>query len=370
MQDPPHALKKLRNSLFNSNRQLQHGEKKFAWCVVEALLQFKKVTNGFDPARRVTDDSVHLTAWTKMRVGLAAGVMHEYVAKQIEMDVKPTNNMDQNMINGTVEYIRRVARFYEIMTDTACFKSMDDPRFAELDAIVEWFTVWKKWVDEQVDAAKQLPAATDEEKKAQAAKIKEAKAMFITNEAYEDLCICVHGFKNSAQYLFSEYSFLHVYPRTMSTNSLEAFFALARATGGHDGRVTAKHMLIAHMYFMSMRAYTTHLKRLNTSYVMPTAADLDGDGGGDQNEAGILGDEGGVDKDGDWDVTGSKDWETIEIIGGDGQGGSVGTCRDTAASQARLHDHGFSDLEDEFLVMEYFESMIDCDNFEHIDTFA
>ena len=103
-----------------------------------------------------------------------------------------------------------------------------------------------------MDVAKQLPGGrTKEEKDRQAAKVKEAKTMFIMNEAHEDLRICVNGFKNSAQYLLGQFPFLRIYPRTMSTNSFEAFFALARATGGHDGRVTSKHMLIAHMYFMS-----------------------------------------------------------------------------------------------------------------------
>ena len=68
----------------------------------------KKVTNGFDPIRKVTRDLVHLTSWTKMSVELAAGVMHKDVANQIRMDVKPANNMDQDMISSMVEYIERL----------------------------------------------------------------------------------------------------------------------------------------------------------------------------------------------------------------------------------------------------------------------
>ena len=158
MQDPPHALKKLRNSLFNSNRLLQFRGQKMSWCVIEELLRIKKSTRGFDYIPKIGDDAVHLTSWTKMRVGLAANVMHKDVADKIVMDVKPSGKMDQETIDGTAAYIRRVARFYEIMTDKVAFTSMDDPRFQELDEIVAWFTAWKAWVDEQVGIAKQLPS--------------------------------------------------------------------------------------------------------------------------------------------------------------------------------------------------------------------
>ena len=275
IQDPPHAYKKLRNSFFNKNRTLQFNKLKISWAVIEALLDLKNAKSGLDYLPQLTAAAVKLTSWTKMRVGLAAGVMNQKVANKILLDVVPTISMDEDTIKGTAKYVSTVARFYEIMTDTKAFESMADPRFAELDAILGWFMQWKKWIDEQVGKALALPSSTAKEVEARTTAIKEAKSMFITDEAYEDLQICINGFKNSCRYLFPRYPFMHIYARSMSTNSLEAFFSLARATGGHDGRVTARHMQVAHMYFMSMRAYTNHLKKLNTSYEMPTADDVE-----------------------------------------------------------------------------------------------
>ena len=156
--DPPHLIKTARNCFANSgshkmSRTLWNNGMCLSWMHIVELFRDHCEDRELTVVPKLTQNHVDLTAFSKMRVALAAEVLSETVACALERYVGPHTS-------ETVKFIRIMNKFFDCMNtrnlseaartrnpNKRAYTSVEDDRLAWLTGdFLNYFTQWRKCV--------------------------------------------------------------------------------------------------------------------------------------------------------------------------------------------------------------------------------
>ena len=157
--DAPHLLKTARNCLANSgshkkSRSLWNNGKHISWMHLVELYRDHCENRELSVLPNLTRNHIDLTAFSTMRVSLAAEIMSEKVACALERYVGPHTS-------ETVKFIRIMNKFFDCMNtrnlseaartrneNKRAYTSPDDERLNWLTGeFLDYFTAWKESVN-------------------------------------------------------------------------------------------------------------------------------------------------------------------------------------------------------------------------------
>jgi DNA transposase THAP9 len=156
--DPPHLLKTARNCFSNSgahtnSRQMWYNQT-ISWKHVVQLYDDCCMKSEYRLCPKLTRDHLYLTAFSRMKVSLAAQVLSSTVANALDHVYGET-------CKSTVEFIRIINKWFDIVNvkdlfearnarnpDVAPFTDVNDPRLKWLEHdFLEYLNNWKTAVD-------------------------------------------------------------------------------------------------------------------------------------------------------------------------------------------------------------------------------
>lgn len=156
--DPPHLLKTARNCFSNSFAHTQSRAMWFnqfiSWKHVVQLFEDHCVKSEFKICPKLTKDHVYLTAFSRMKVNLAAQVLSNTVANALEQ-------LYGESCTSTVTFIRMLNKWFDIVNvknlnegrhernpNLAPFTDLNDPRLIWLERdFLQYLDEWKVAVD-------------------------------------------------------------------------------------------------------------------------------------------------------------------------------------------------------------------------------
>ena len=210
LSDPPHMLKKLRNHILSTKRNLQRGDRHI------------KFEHFLDVAERgmtnVHYKHIYLDQRSKMNVKKATQLLSTEVAD----DLMKNSSLDLYETSLTRQYIKKCQAYFEIMNSL----KLEKGDIRQLFSILCWFKKWKKEIKEENRLTKDADCWTK----------------FTPLTTFRDLKRSIRGF--SALYLYTSLNFpdINFVSRTTNQDDVENYFSLQR--GRCPGELTVeKYML-------------------------------------------------------------------------------------------------------------------------------
>lgn len=217
--DVPHLLKCLRNN-FSEDKLWRKGQW-ISWTAVKKLY-YQHKDRTFRKACKLRAEHIELNNFSKMKVYLAAQVMSETVAQNLE-------DLGDPQLTETISFIRMVDRFFDCLNGSNTTKGkyslkpdLNPYTLADSESRFHFLThdvlgEMKKWRQE-VEARPGKFSA------------RERKAMTITDETYQGMVITIHSFIAATKFLLGkEVDF--VLPRSFCQDDLEQYFGDQRNCG-------------------------------------------------------------------------------------------------------------------------------------------
>ncbi|XP_063444845.1 uncharacterized protein LOC134725169 [Mytilus trossulus] len=156
IQDIMHVIKKIRNNTESSKqehktkagRYLIINDKPIIWEHWIEAFKFN-FQNGFAIHHKLTEEHIYLTPASKMRNQLAIHVLNKdmlYLMKSYQATLPRPE-----MLASTVELLEHTSQLVEIFcTQNQTVSSMDNPKFAKLMNILNFFNSWEETVKKSV----------------------------------------------------------------------------------------------------------------------------------------------------------------------------------------------------------------------------
>ena len=222
--DVPHLIKTARNCLSNSGagrstRYMWNDGFHLLWSHIAAIYN-EQLESDLKFVPKLTNDHIHLTSYSVMRVNLAAQVLSDTVGKVLSEFGPPEaagtarfclmmdKFLDCLNVRNTVEHELKRKPFLKPYTDCS------DERFSWLDTFLEYFSLWKESVENRPGNFSQT------------AKSK----MFISWQTHEGIEVTVNSFKEVVRYLL-ENGVKYVLSERFCQDDLENYFGRQRAIG-------------------------------------------------------------------------------------------------------------------------------------------
>ena len=206
LSDPPHMLKKLRNHILSTKRNLQRDDRHVKF---EHFLDVadRGMTN-------VHYRHIYLDHRSKMNVKKASQLLSLEVAD----DLLKNSSLDLYETSLTRQYIKKCNTYFKIMNSL----HMEKGNIRQLFSILCWFKKWKKEIKEEYRLTKDADKWTK----------------FTPLTTYRDLKRSIRGF--SALYLYTSLHFPNIsfVPRTTNQDDVENYFSLQR--GRCPGELTVE----------------------------------------------------------------------------------------------------------------------------------
>ena len=135
-------LKTMRNALYSS---APDGVKYFLYDDLPIVWSDLQDSRARDKTRlangnplwlpRLTENVLHLTAWSKMRVGLAKVPMAERTYSEMKLNGGP-------QAQKTQEYLSHTGQIFDHILSHKPYRAVTDVRFQEIKTHLDWFYSW------------------------------------------------------------------------------------------------------------------------------------------------------------------------------------------------------------------------------------
>lgn len=229
--DVAHLLKCLRN-IFAEDHLWKNGEH-ITWQWILDLY-YKDAHKTLRKSCKLTENHVKLNNWNKMKVAPAAQVCSETTALNLE-------DLHGDKVKETVNFIRLADRFFDCLNghntiegrhhlkpDRDPYTRPDDPRFDFLKGYVEYLKQWREEVMKRPGRFTKM----------------ERKAMTVTQETYQGICITVNSFIEVVPYLLTEVGVSFINSRDLTCqDDLEQYFEEQRERGKLNNNPSLKQAL-------------------------------------------------------------------------------------------------------------------------------
>lgn len=118
--DVPHLLKTTRNCFSNSQshkntRRLWKDGKDISWLHLIRLIEEHCELDLYNPCPKLTRGHIDMTAFSYMKVNLAAQILSDTVANALE-------ELYDEQVSGTVNFIRNMNNFFDCMNVRSLFE--------------------------------------------------------------------------------------------------------------------------------------------------------------------------------------------------------------------------------------------------------
>ena len=217
--DVPHLLKCLRNN-FSQDKLWRNGQQ-ISWTAVKRLY-YQHRDRTFRKACKLKAEHIELNNFSKIKVYLAAQVMSETVAQNLE-------DLNDPQLRETIDFIRMVDRFFDCLnghnTTRGKYTLKPNPNpytshdsesrfhFLQHDVLGEM----KKWREQVMSRPGRFSN-------------NERKAMTITNDTYQGMVITIHSFIAATKFLLRQ-GVDFVLARSFCQDDLEQYFGEQRNCG-------------------------------------------------------------------------------------------------------------------------------------------
>ena len=224
--DPPHMIKKMRNFLVSSTRDMKFRNRQITAQHILDILETGD-TN-------IAIKHLNLDKRTRMNVKLAVQLMsHDVALSLLQHPSLPVHD-----VYYTARYIYHTADYFEIMNSIILEKDY-------MPKLLHFLLFMQRWKQEIDDDSRE-------------AYVKNAN--FITKHTYKDLSRSLKGFIHLVQYIEENMPSLQIVPRTISQDDVENYFSLQRSRKS-GGDITVADYLVGN------KALSTHFM-LHTKYVI------------------------------------------------------------------------------------------------------
>ena len=221
LSDYPHLIKKLRNFIVNTDRNMEWTRQKIKLEHLIDVVERKQT--------KLRWKHVKLSARTKMSVKRAVEVCSEEVVADICQGSFP---LEETI--GTRIYLSMCAKLFKIMNNST---EVDPSSFRELVKILTWFNKWHSEIQTTMPEKGQCQAHWKK---------------FITDRTFKDLLRSIRAFLGLVQYIQMNHPDAVIIPETMCQDDVENYFSLQRAHVA-SGQPTVLH------YFESTATLNTNL---------------------------------------------------------------------------------------------------------------
>ncbi|XP_047135769.1 uncharacterized protein LOC124812779 [Hydra vulgaris] len=222
--DVPHLMKTARNCLSHSGtghstRLMWNNGFFLLWSHIQQIFE-EQLESGLKFVPKLTNDHIHLTPYSAMKVSLAAQVLSETVGSVLA-------NFGPPEAAGTSTFCIMMDKFFDCLNVRNTFdhrlkkkpflkpyESLTDERYHWLDEFLEYLRLWKVSIETRAGHY------NDNSK----------SKMFLSWQTYEGLKITVYSFKEVVKFLL-ENGLKYVLSERFCQDDLENYFGRQRAIG-------------------------------------------------------------------------------------------------------------------------------------------
>ncbi len=230
--DAPHLLKTARNCLFNSGsgnqkRLMWNNGQNLLWNHVSKMF-YTDIEDGLHLLPRITTDHIELTAYSVMKVSLAAQVLSSTMANVLK-------NFGPPDAAGTADFCEQMDRFFDCFNVRSTsegervrksfllpYKDCNDDRFSWLtDVFLNYLSKWK-------ESIKERPGNFDDNAKAR---------MFLSHQTYEGIQISIYSMIDLVKFLLNA-GMKYVLTNHFCQDPVEQYFGKQRSIGRRSDNPT------------------------------------------------------------------------------------------------------------------------------------
>ena len=163
LMDPPHLLKKNRNSVLSSGFQPSHQrllnfESHFIiWKMFVDAYNWDCTNNSFKIHHKLTDEHLFPSNSQKMRNKLAFQVLDEDMLNLMKCYSAVQSKSCQKEMLGVLEFLKHTSFLVKFISDSRPIKDMCDTRLKTLTETYNWFKSWGNTSDFRSAYKKQVP---------------------------------------------------------------------------------------------------------------------------------------------------------------------------------------------------------------------
>ena len=235
--DAPHLIKTVRNNLENSHgnqnsKSLMKDGISISWSHITSTVE-EDLSRGLVRLPKLKEEHIRLSPQLRMRVGLAAQVLSNSMAKALLA-------RDQPQFSKTAEFCQMFDRWFDCLngrqrygpkSDLNAYDSVTDVRFVWLaDGFLGWLDSWEREI-QSLNLSKS-----------------EMNRHLLSYQTSQGLKITTKSFISLSQEVLSEPGADFLMPEKLNQDRLEVFFAKLRRTCGDSDNPTveeARHRILA-----------------------------------------------------------------------------------------------------------------------------